>query len=166
MLLSSSQWKCYTSKEDGRYNFQIDLAMQLIDYGIRLDWKGDADNPNNDAGKPAWVSRLVWSLVTANAISSVRQGGHKGLTTSHGRERERMQYLMDTQNGEKVCLRMADGASSATIDSARRIRTCRRLRRGGRHDVQQNGVGCATTVYALSAGISSFTRTTAYLQIL
>jgi hypothetical protein len=40
--------------QDGRYNFQIDLAMQLIDYGIRLDWKGDADNPNNDAGKPAW----------------------------------------------------------------------------------------------------------------
>jgi hypothetical protein len=52
------EWKCYTSKEDGRYNFQIDLAMQLIDYGIRLDWKGDADNPKNDAGKPAWVLQV------------------------------------------------------------------------------------------------------------
>jgi hypothetical protein len=52
------EWKCYTSKEEGRYNFQIDLAMQLIDYGIRLDWKGDADNPKNDAGKPAWVRQV------------------------------------------------------------------------------------------------------------
>jgi hypothetical protein len=49
------EWKCYTNKEDGRYKFQIDLAMQLIEYGIRLDWQGDANDPDNSAGKPAWV---------------------------------------------------------------------------------------------------------------
>jgi hypothetical protein len=56
------EWKYYTNKEEGRFNFQIDLAMQLIDYGIRLDWKGDQDDLDNDAGKPAWVRRVGFIL--------------------------------------------------------------------------------------------------------
>lgn len=43
------KWKGYTSKNGGRFNFQIDLVMLLIEYGIRLDWKGD----------PAWIRQVA-----------------------------------------------------------------------------------------------------------
>ena len=49
------EWKCYTGKEDGWYNFQIDLAIQLIDYGIRMDWR----NPDDPKDKPAWVHQVA-----------------------------------------------------------------------------------------------------------
>lgn len=53
-------WKCYLNKENGRLKFQMDLAMQLVEYGIRMDWKGDADDPDNNKGRPSWVRQVGW----------------------------------------------------------------------------------------------------------
>jgi hypothetical protein len=44
-------WNKYRSKLSGRFEFQVDLAMALIDFGIRLDWKA----PYDEADKPKWM---------------------------------------------------------------------------------------------------------------
>ena len=46
------EWKKYHSKNKGRSQFQIDLALELGAYAIQRDWDGDLDN---EAGKPAWM---------------------------------------------------------------------------------------------------------------
>ena len=50
------EWKKYNSTLDGRYQFQIDLALSLIDYGIRHDWK----EPFDESKKPAWMRKDVY----------------------------------------------------------------------------------------------------------
>ena len=50
---NKSEWKKYKSKNDGRRKFQIDLAIAVMEYGIRLDWK----EPFSDADRPGWMRR-------------------------------------------------------------------------------------------------------------
>jgi hypothetical protein len=45
-------WGKYLKKE-GHYQFQIDLAMALIDMGIKEDWK----DPFEDKDKPKWMRK-------------------------------------------------------------------------------------------------------------
>jgi hypothetical protein len=35
---TKDQWKQHLDKHGGRKKFQIDLALQLMDYAICLDW--------------------------------------------------------------------------------------------------------------------------------
>jgi hypothetical protein len=39
-----SRWKQYDSKNFGRHNFQIGLAIDLMNYGIGLKWDGKSEN--------------------------------------------------------------------------------------------------------------------------
>jgi hypothetical protein len=38
--MRSKQWKRYENKNFGRLNFQIDLAIDLMNYGISCEWDG------------------------------------------------------------------------------------------------------------------------------
>jgi hypothetical protein len=40
------EWKKYTSKHNGRHDFQIHLAISLMNRAISLDWDGRSDRPN------------------------------------------------------------------------------------------------------------------------
>jgi hypothetical protein len=44
------EWRKY-HKKNGRFDFQIDLGLQLIDMGIRRDWS----NISNASNKPKWM---------------------------------------------------------------------------------------------------------------
>ena len=46
-------WKRYKSKNDGRRVFQIDLALAVMEYGIKLDW----DELFLDKNRPAWMRK-------------------------------------------------------------------------------------------------------------
>jgi len=48
---NNSEWKEYSSKNGGRNAFQIDLAIQLIDFGIHQDWA----EPFSADTKPPWI---------------------------------------------------------------------------------------------------------------
>ena len=37
-------WSKYRSKNDGKIKFQIDLALAVMEYGIKLDWKAPFDD--------------------------------------------------------------------------------------------------------------------------
>ena len=46
-------WKRYKSKNDGRRIFQIDLALAVMEYGIKLDWEATFLDEN----RPAWMRK-------------------------------------------------------------------------------------------------------------
>jgi hypothetical protein len=45
------KWSKYAARNNGQYNFQVDLGMQLMEKGVRLDW----ETPYNEASKPKWI---------------------------------------------------------------------------------------------------------------
>ena len=47
-----SEWEQY-AKRNGRFNFQIDLALTLIEEGIKLDWEA----PFDEEKKPKWMPK-------------------------------------------------------------------------------------------------------------
>jgi hypothetical protein len=44
--IGPSEWKKYLSKHNGRHDFQIHLALALINYAISLDWDGVSAKPD------------------------------------------------------------------------------------------------------------------------
>ena len=42
MGVCNDNWTKYNNKNNGRHDFQIDLGISLLNYGIGLDWDGDA----------------------------------------------------------------------------------------------------------------------------
>jgi hypothetical protein len=45
--IGQEQWKQYLDDHSGRHNFQIDLALPIMNYGIGLQWDGaGAKRPN------------------------------------------------------------------------------------------------------------------------
>ena len=38
------EWQRYLSKNEDRQNFQIDLGIEIVNYGISLDWKNLVPN--------------------------------------------------------------------------------------------------------------------------
>jgi hypothetical protein len=49
----SHPWHKYLSKHLGRYKFQVDLAIDLISWGITMDWSGIEDINN----KPVYMRK-------------------------------------------------------------------------------------------------------------
>jgi hypothetical protein len=49
--LGQTWWKGYKSKNFGRHNFQIDLAIDLMKYGIGLEWDGKSK------ARPSYMSK-------------------------------------------------------------------------------------------------------------
>ena len=49
-------WSKYKSKNDGRRKFQIDLALAVMEYGIKLDWK----EPYDDKDRPKWMRQKAF----------------------------------------------------------------------------------------------------------
>ena len=39
-------WKRYRDKHGGRQDFQVDLAMALINYAIMKEWDGQSEKPD------------------------------------------------------------------------------------------------------------------------
>ena len=47
------EWAVYLSKNAGRHDFQIDLAIELMIIGIELDWDGEGERPD-------WMRQIDW----------------------------------------------------------------------------------------------------------
>ena len=75
-----NNWKKYTSKQDGRYKFQVDLACQLVEYGIRLDWT----DPNDDSTKPSWVRQAALVPCSCGCCFFCKEGMTSGI--AHGKK--------------------------------------------------------------------------------
>jgi hypothetical protein len=45
--IGQKQWKQYLDHHSGRHDFQIDLALSVMNYGIGLQWDGESDERPN-----------------------------------------------------------------------------------------------------------------------
>ena len=45
--IGQKQWKRYLDHHSGRHDFQIDLALSVMNYGIGLQWDGESDKRPN-----------------------------------------------------------------------------------------------------------------------
>jgi len=45
--IGQEQWKRYLDHHSGRHDFQIDLALSVMNYGIGLQWVGESDKRPN-----------------------------------------------------------------------------------------------------------------------
>jgi hypothetical protein len=61
------RWKAYDSKNFGRHNFQIDLAIDLMKYGIGLEW----DEKLNDCDRPSFMPKGSLILCDCGNVSFV-----------------------------------------------------------------------------------------------
>jgi len=48
--IRKQEWQRYVGRKGGRRDFQIDLAIAIIDYGIQQDWKN-----KEETAKPSWM---------------------------------------------------------------------------------------------------------------
>jgi hypothetical protein len=80
---NKEEWKKYTKKREGRYTFQVDLGMQLIEYGIKLDWK----DPYDEADKPPWIRQVGYIPCDCGKCFFCKTGKTTGTThaPTHGR---------------------------------------------------------------------------------
>jgi len=60
--LGKPEWKKYTSKNSGRHDFQVDLAIALMNYAIAQDWDGGSE-------RPSWMrQRTLCPVIVESAI--------------------------------------------------------------------------------------------------
>ena len=77
-------WKKYTNKHDGRKNFQIDLGIGLMEFGIRYDWGGDV---NDETKKPTWMRQKPPRPCECNTCFFCKEGITDGIYHARGSKR-------------------------------------------------------------------------------
>ena len=72
-------WYRYVDKHNGRYRFQMDLAVALMSHGVSMDWK----DPTKDdkANRPAFVRTLDW--IPCNCTKALSPQIHCYFCTHH-----------------------------------------------------------------------------------
>ena len=76
-------WKKYLSKEDGRKNFQLDLGVLLMEFGIRYDW----DNVMNESERPDWMRQKPLRPCECDFCFFCKQGLTYGIFHARGKKR-------------------------------------------------------------------------------
>lgn len=70
-------WKKYLKRKNARYEFQVDLALDLIEYGIRHDWK----DVNDESTRPAWMTHAShWEPCNCKKCFFCKTGKTHGIT--------------------------------------------------------------------------------------
>ena len=58
------EWNKYSNKNQGRHNFQIDLAIALINYAIEMEWDGESEWLD-------WMRQVKLCLAIVRSVISV-----------------------------------------------------------------------------------------------
>ena len=69
------EWEKYTIKQAGRKKFQIDLALSLIKYGIKLDWKA----PYDESSRPQWMQQASYIHYNCGVCFLCKEGKTTGI---------------------------------------------------------------------------------------
>jgi hypothetical protein len=65
---TKDQWKQYLDKHGGRKRFQ-NLALQLMDHAICVDWNGDI---SDHTAQPRWMRQTPFYHVAVRCVSFAR----------------------------------------------------------------------------------------------
>ena len=133
------EWRRYLKSRDGRREFQIDLAISLINYAIALDWDGGDDRPSymrKDAFEPCNCKKCIFCTnghtgvirgVDMKKRKSVFHYQCGGRLVSEGCTTERVNLNTGNQYC-RMCYRLQDTA----VPSEQRKKNCHRSRLGCR----------------------------------
>ena len=125
-------WSKYRSKNDGRRKFQIDLALAVMEYGIKLDWKA----PFDDKGRPGWMRKK--SFVPC----ACRKCFFCNMNKTNGMEhRPRSKKEAKRKRDEKVCsIERVDLGKGSSY-----FRSCYRKQSNIRESHSQKRRNCSST---------------------
>jgi hypothetical protein len=77
--IGNPEWNKYRSKHNGRHDFQIDLAMALLNYAISLDWDGKS-------ARPGWMRQKDFLLCDCTKCYFCKNGHTSGACRKRDRE--------------------------------------------------------------------------------
>ena len=126
------EWAKYRSKHDGRRKFQIDLALSVLEYGIKLEWK----EPYNKEEKPKWLRQQNYIPCGCKKCFFCMNGMTSGIDHSPTSRKEKKR-----KRDEKVC-------SIERVDLGRGgsyCRPCYRKQSNMSETHTQKRKGCAST---------------------
>ena len=125
-------WAKYNNKNDGRRKFQIDLALAVMEYGIRLDWK----EPFLDKDRPAWMRETPFEPCACKKCFFCKVGKTNGME-----HKPRSRKEAKRKRDEKVC-------SIERVDLGKGGSYCRPCYRKRSHINENNSQrrrGCSST---------------------
>ena len=82
--IGKAEWKDYLDKNEGRREFQIELAIDLMNHGLELDWDGGEKRPDyvrGDAFTPCECEKCFFCL--HGLTSGISHGGIKRKAIFH-----------------------------------------------------------------------------------
>jgi hypothetical protein len=94
---NKDQWKKYLDKHGGRKKFQIDLALQLMDHAIRLDWNGDI---SDHTGRPRWMRQTPFLPCSCQMCFFCKNGWTGGIYHSPQRKKAGRKKMAPVCNGK------------------------------------------------------------------
>ena len=94
---NKDQWKQYLDKHGGRKKFQIDLALQLMDHAIRLDWNGDI---SDHTGRPRWMRQKPFLPCSCQMCFFCKNGWTGGIYHSPQRKKAGRKKMAPVCNGK------------------------------------------------------------------
>ena len=72
--IGKPEWKKYRDKNQGRHDFQIDLGISLLNYGIGLDWDGESRD------RPSYMRKGAFKPCECNMCFFCMKGLTNGIT--------------------------------------------------------------------------------------
>ena len=141
--IGKPEWKKYRDKNQGRHDFQIDLGISLLNYGIGLDWDGVSRD------KPSYMRKGAFKPCECKMCFFCVKGLTNGITHCPSKTgKVEVQYKCGTRvktnqcMGERVdlglgcsycrmCYRKLLGTTASEQRAVVRKRMCRASRMGG-----------------------------------
>ena len=87
----NTEWVKYKSKHEGKRKFQVDLALSVLEHGIKLDWK----EPYNNEDKPQWIRQQPFLPCACKQCFFCKNGMTTGIdhTPTSKKEKKRSKSL-------------------------------------------------------------------------
>ena len=137
--IGPKEWRRYLKSKNGRREFQIDLAIDLINYAVALDWDGGDDRPSymrRDSFIPCDCKKCIFCI-----------GNHTGII--HELDTKKSKLVFHYQCGGRL---VTEGCTTERVNldiGNQRCKMCYRLQdtaipsrvREAKYD--QSRLGCA-----------------------
>ena len=125
--LGKPEWKQYNSRDTGRHDFQIDLAIALMNYAIEQDWDGVPK-------RPSWMRQKAFVPCNCGEWYFCIQGHTTGVQDRQKKQKVKVVHL------KSGTLARADKCSNAVyVDLNKDSSYCRQCMRGLHGAVESKG---------------------------
>jgi len=116
--IGKPEWKKYRDKNQGRHNFQIDLGISLLNYGIGLDWDGESRN------RPSYMRKGAFKPCECKICFFCVKGLTNGITHHPSKDKK---VIMEYKCGTHVTInKCTDVRVSLGLPSGKYRRMCYR----------------------------------------